>query len=90
MREALALRLDLVESRVQVKTASLPEQRRPGLRARLCSGGAAPRLRARLALAGGKVVVVALGILGLRVSWGCRWDPLKVQATRDGTAAAPK
>lgn len=89
MREALALRLDLVESRVQVKPSpsrgSTTRARAPAF----VLGGAASRLRARLALACGKVAV-AVGILWLRVSWGCRWDPLKVEATREGPATAPK
>uniref|UniRef100_A0A8I3NKC1 UNC homeobox n=1 Tax=Canis lupus familiaris TaxID=9615 RepID=A0A8I3NKC1_CANLF len=64
MREALALRLDLVESRVQVKTRPRPARRRP----RLCSrwGTAAPRPsppRARRPGGGA-------GVLGLSTSRG--------------------
>ena len=64
MREALALRLDLVESRVQVKAAAPRGRQRPAAarparrRSRLCSRwGPRPRFRARLALAGPAVVV---------------------------------
>lgn len=72
MREALALRLDLVESRVQVKPESLPGQHHPGPRARLCSrwsGVPAPsppgaRLREG---GGGGGYSVAQGLLGMQV-----------------------
>lgn len=64
MREALALRLDLVESRVQVNPRPSWSGAGPASAPAFVLWSYA-RLRARLALAGGKVVV-ALHILGLR------------------------
>lgn len=94
MREALALRLDLVESRVQVKSRR-PSQE-PASRLSACSApvglcsrwrrilSSEPAWRSSAGSCGGR------GIPGLGASRRGRWESQKDEAVREGLTAALK
>lgn len=94
MREALALRLDLVESRVQVKTRRPSREPASRLSAcpalgRLCSRWrrilrSEPAWRTPAGRCGGS------GSLGLGASRRGGWESQKDEAAREGPTAAPK
>lgn len=101
MREALALRLDLVESRVQVKTrvppgahsqqaAAWPTLRPPARPPAFVLGGAASSVVRPAGARGWEGAGGGGGYSGASVSRRGRCESLKVVAARQGPAAAPK